>query len=125
TDCPGVDTECQQRACNAGVCGVTNTPLGTALAMQTAGDCQKAVCDGLGGTTTQNDDLDTQNDNNACTNDVCVHGTPSHQSLADRTACGALTCVGGACTGCAMPTDSPGVDDECKQRKCTVGVCGF
>src|SRR6185436_15543127 len=27
--------------------------------------------------------------------------------------------------GCGAPSDCPGVDDECKSRTCSVGVCGF
>ena len=126
TDCAGVDTECQQRACNAGVCGVTFTSAGTALAAQTSSDCMKAVCDGAGATTTQNDDTDLPNDNNACTTDVCTSGVPSHGTAANGASCGgSLTCLNGACTGCGQPSDCPGVDDECKARTCSVGVCGF
>ena len=48
------------------------TAVGTPLAAQTSSDCQKAVCDGAGATTTQNDDTDLPDDNNACTTDVCT-----------------------------------------------------
>src|SRR6185503_11528005 len=78
SDCPGQDTECQQRTCTMGACGVSFTALGTPVATQMAGDCKKVVCDGNGGTTTQNDDMDVPNDNNACTDDVCSNGAPSH-----------------------------------------------
>jgi lamin tail-like protein len=126
TDCAGVDTECQQRSCTAGVCGVTNTAAGTALAAQTSSDCKKAVCDGNGATTTQNDDTDLPDDNNACTTDVCTAGVPSHVGVANGATCGgALTCLNGVCAGCGQPSDCPGADDECKARTCTVGVCGF
>ena len=51
---------------------------------------------------------------------------PEHTNLSDGTACGAnLTCVNGACTGCAAPSDCPGNDDECKTRTCNAGQCGF
>src|SRR5262249_30792352 len=86
----------------------------------------KAVCDGNGGTTTQNDDNDPLNDNNPCTNDTCVNGVPTSTNQPNGTSCGAnVTCVNGACTGCAAPSDCPGVDDECKTRTCSAGVCGF
>jgi hypothetical protein len=82
-DCPGQDTECQKRACTMGACGVTFTAMGTALGTQAAGDCKKAVCDGAGGTTSQNDDTDLPNDNNVCTTDVCTAGVPSHANAPD------------------------------------------
>ncbi len=126
SDCPGQDTECQQRACTAGVCGVTNAALGTAVTMQTTGDCQKVVCDGNGGTTSQNDDTDLPDDNNTCTNDVCTAGVPSHTNLSDGASCGGvLTCLNGTCSGCGQASDCPGTDDECKTRTCAVGLCGF
>jgi hypothetical protein len=126
TDCGGVDTECQQRACIAGVCGMQFSPQGIALSAQTASDCKKAVCDGSGGITTQTDDTDLPNDNNACTTDVCTSGVASHGTVANGASCGgSLTCLNGTCAGCAQPSDCPGVDDECKARSCTVGVCGF
>ena len=126
TDCAGVDTECQQRSCTAGVCGVTFTSLGTALTTQTASNCMKAVCDGAGGITAQNDDTDLPDDNNVCTSDVCTSGVPSHANAANGASCGGtLACLNGVCAGCGQPSDCPGVNDECKARSCTVGVCGF
>jgi hypothetical protein len=125
SDCPGVDDECQTRTCNAGACGFNFTALGTKIAAQTVGDCKKTVCDGAGGIQQQNDDLDLPNDNNACTNEVCTNGVPSHPVLMDGTSCGgALVCAAGVCTGCAQPSDCPGTDDECKSRTCVAGSCG-
>jgi hypothetical protein len=124
-DCPGQDTECQQRACTAGVCGTAFAALGKPLAVQTPSDCKKLVCDGSGGTTQQNDDADLPGDSNACTTDICTAGVPSHANAANGASCGAGTvCLNGACTGCSMPTDCPGVDDECKTRTCAAGTCG-
>ena len=61
-----------------------------------------------------------------CTNDVCTNGAPSHTNLTDGSSCGGvLTCVGGTCSGCSLPADCPGTDDECKARTCTAGLCGF
>jgi hypothetical protein len=127
SDCPGTDTECQARTCNAGVCGTMNQPLGTLLAIQTPADCQKNVCDGNGGTTTQNDDTDVPDDFNLCTNDVCTAGVPSNPDVSSGTACGTgLTCdATGDCMGCSVASDCPGTDDECKTRTCTAGTCGF
>ncbi len=48
TDCPGKETECQQRSCDAGVCGITYAPMGTPLVNQTQGECMLEQCDGAG-----------------------------------------------------------------------------
>ncbi len=61
TDCPGSDTECQQRTCTAGVCGVAFTAANTPVASQTANDCKKNVCNGAGVVTAANDDADLPN----------------------------------------------------------------
>jgi hypothetical protein len=125
-DCPGADTECQQRTCTNGVCGVNNAASGTVISAQNTGDCVKIVCDGNGGTTTQNDNADLPDDKNSCTNDLCTNGTPSHTNVSNGTMCGTnLTCLNGVCSGCAAASDCPGMDDECKTRTCTAGVCGF
>jgi hypothetical protein len=126
SDCPGQDSECLRRACDAGVCGTTPTALGTPVTSQTVGDCKLVVCDGAGSTTAQNADLDPANDNNSCTNDLCTAGMPMHPQVSEGAPCGASgACLQGACTGCGAPSDCPGVDDECKSRTCSVGVCGF
>jgi hypothetical protein len=66
------------------------------------GDCKKNVCDGAGGTTTQNDDADFPTDGNDCTADLCSGGVASHPALNPGTPCnqnggtmcdGAGTCV--------------------------------
>ena len=44
SDCPGQDTECSQRTCTAGVCGVHLVPSGTPTAKQIAGDCHETQC---------------------------------------------------------------------------------
>src|SRR5262249_49400865 len=54
-DCPGVDSECQQRTCTAGACGLSFAPSGTPVSTQTSGDCKKNVCDGTGNTISMDD----------------------------------------------------------------------
>ena len=125
TDCPGTDGECQQRTCTAGVCGVAFTAQNTPVASQTARDCQKNVCDGAGAVTLAPDAADLPNDNNACTVDTCVSGTPTFTNATNGTSCGtAGVCGAGVCVGCNAPTDCPGTDDECKARTCVANVCG-
>src|SRR4051812_21246233 len=58
SECPGADTECQKRTCTGGVCGTSNTPSGTMLAAQTAGDCKLAICDGTGNIGSMPDNAD-------------------------------------------------------------------
>jgi hypothetical protein len=127
TDCPGKETQCAQRTCDNGLCGQKFTAKGTAIDAQAVGDCHQAVCDGSGSIELQVDDSDTPNDNNPCTKDLCVNGTPSNPPELAGGDCGmGLKCDGnGHCTGCTGPEMCPGVDDECKQRSCTNGTCDF
>ena len=126
-DCPGIDGECQKRSCEAGKCGMTFTPAGTVLTMQTPHDCQSRRCDGAGAVQTLVDDSDLPDDGNPCTEDLCTDGVPSQIPMAAGTACGAsLVCDGdGACVGCIKDSDCPGQDDECKKRKCSAGTCAY
>lgn len=75
-NCPGEDTECATRTCTQLACGIDPTPFGTAIAFQTAGDCQLDVCDGFGETTGVPDDGDLPDDGNQCTVDLCAGGVP-------------------------------------------------
>ena len=68
------------------------------------------------------------NDNNPCTDDVCLNGAPANPPTALGTACtsGGTKCDGnGACIACLAASDCPGVDDACETRTCTQGACGF
>ena len=101
SQCPGMDGECQVRACVAHNCTFANTASGTPVSAQVTGDCKLNVCDGSGGVTTapQNNDLPV--DGNQCTGDVCTAGVPSNPNLAQGAACsqnGGNLCNGaGAC----------------------------
>ncbi len=57
-DCPGADSECQQRTCTSGSCGVSDAAAGTPTNVQTAGDCRQNQCDGLGNMVSVIDDTD-------------------------------------------------------------------
>jgi hypothetical protein len=125
SDCAGQDTECSARACNAGICGVTNQPKGTLLKAQTAGDCKANVCDGAGSTTVQNDDKDVPVDGNACTDDACTAGVPSNPPSAAETICaqnGGKYCDGkGACVECASNADC--ASNVCTKNNCIAASC--
>jgi hypothetical protein len=126
--CPGMDTECQIRACSSETCGMTNTAAGTPLVSgQTAGDCQRLECDGNGSTRSVADDADVAAATNPCIAEACVNGVSSSTYEPTGTACGTgLSCDGnGACVACIIATDCPGSDTTCQQRTCTTGACGF
>jgi hypothetical protein len=130
TDCPGADTECQVRACTAGVCGFTNINNGNPVLAQIPGDCMKSVCN-AGVATPQTDITDVPVDNNPCTQDVCTGGTPSNPPSPSGTTCNVNSgsvCNGtGACVQCVLASNCPGgPDTACKTRTCSVGgTCGF
>lgn len=95
TTCPGPDTECQTRTCVQGTCGFSYAAQGTAVAAQTAGDCQHVQCNGSGATESVADDNDLPDDSNACTHDSCSGGTPAYDDLASGVSCGSgATCDG-------------------------------
>src|SRR5262249_31557091 len=104
-------------------------PLGTLTSTQTLHDCKDQVCDGNGGTTTQNNDTDTPFDNETCTSDVCTNGVPSNPPVDVGTTCsesGGIECDGsGHCVECVMPSECPGTDTVCRFRTCAGGTCGF
>ncbi len=58
---------------------------------------------------------------------MCTAGVPSNPALPQGTSCGVgLVCNSmGACLGCNMATDCPGMDTECQSRTCTGGACGL
>lgn len=126
SDCPGEDGACATRTCTNHVCGMSLPPANTPLAMQTAGDCRTAVCDGNGHVTTTNDDTDLPVDNNPCTSDVCTAGAPSNPPLSAGSTCGTnLVCnATGSCVGCNTAADCPGTSTDCRTITCTNNVCG-
>ncbi len=128
SDCPGQDTDCMHRACTGGMCVPSFTAAGTPTTMQTAGDCKKNVCDGMGNVVSQTDNTDVPVDGNPCTSDVCTAGVPSNPPVAAGTMCsamgGAVCNATGMCVGCNTASDCPGQDTDCKHRTCTAGACG-
>ncbi|MFO0660896.1 MAG: proprotein convertase P-domain-containing protein [Polyangiaceae bacterium] len=127
SDCPGTDSACAFRTCEAGVCGMGFTASGTATNTQINGDCLVSQCDGAGNVVTVVDDTDVPDDTNPCTTDSCNAGQITHTNEVVGASCGTnLKCDGnGACVGCVTKDDCPGTDDECKTRTCTSGACGF
>ena len=133
TDCPGTEDACQARTCSPeGQCGKTFTAAGTVVPAQVAQDCKQAVCDGAGAIADANDDTDLPaDDGNACTDDVCVAGAPSHPNKTDGAACTdgdactvADTCQAGACASGA-PVICAALDQCHAAGVCdpTIGAC--
>jgi hypothetical protein len=128
SQCPGADTDCARRTCEAGQCGVNNLRRGTVTAAQTARDCKRTVCDGTGGIFDEPDDTDIPNDDRECTTDLCSAGVPSHGNEPATKQCGtspATHCDGrGNCIGCASDTECP-ADTPCANNGCnpTTMVC--
>lgn len=125
-DCPGADDPCKTRTCIGGACGYAFSPIGTSLPAQVVGDCKLEFCDGVGNAIVANNDLDVQDDNNACTADACANGQPVHMNLPAGTSCGGtLVCnANGACAGCVVASECPGMDNDCFLRLCNAGICG-
>ena len=129
-DCPGTDTQCSQRSCVMNECGTTLAPPGTPLMSQTPGDCQTAICDGMGNVGSQINGMDVPaDDGNDCTGETCPMGFPSHPAHPMGTACssgGGTVCNGaGTCVQCNSFNDCPGADTSCQQRTCTANTCGI
>ena len=127
-DCPAPSGECATASCEAGVCKPGFKDLGTPLSIQVTGDCKTSVCDGMGGTTFQNDDMDLPDDGNDCTADTCDAGVPVNSPLPGNS-CGmpgaGLVCDSqGHCSGCTSAGQC-GQADACKTPTCVSNTCGF
>jgi cysteine-rich repeat protein len=124
-ECPGADTECQTPICDGGACAFDYEPAGTPLASQSDGDCQLAVCDGMGMTATEDDDADIFDDGNDCTVDGCASGSPTNTPSPEGTACtdgGGVVCDGaGACVECVLDADC--ASGVCDQNLCVPASC--
>lgn len=119
-DCPGVDSECGVRTCNAGVCGMlVLKQAGTQLASQRYGDCHVARCDAEGGVAQADDPDDRYDDGNPCTLDVCSQGAMLHLDQDAGFTCGpngARCDDAGQCIYCRV-----GVAGDCAAGTVCVG----
>ncbi len=94
SSCPGMDTDCQKRACVDGACGFIDELEGTPCAAEEGGQC-----DGVG----------------KCLAATC---TDSKKNGAETD----LDC-GGGCPACAVG-QACGLPADCKTNLCQSGVCG-
>ncbi len=129
-DCPAsAGNACLAPTCVNGTCGQSQISNGTPVVSQIPGDCKVIQCDATGHAVTVVDDTDLPVDGNACTNDVCMAGAPSHTPVDAATSCGGTnTCDGqGHCVGCVVASECPGTDTICQTRTCDINslICGF
>jgi cysteine-rich repeat protein len=127
-DCPAPAGECLVAACNDGVCGEAAVARGAPTSVQTPGDCQRTICDGEGGTVTENEGDDVADDGKTCTIESCRDGVPTQKDAPFQTACGdgdGLICDGaGQCVGCTEASQC-GAPTECATPSCgSDEVCG-
>lgn len=91
-----------------------------------AGNCKRRVC--VAGVAQQLDDnLDTPDDGNDCTDDVCDMGAPGHVPRTEGSACGVnqgLVCNAfGVCVGCNSPANCTPAP-FCIEVTCVASQCG-
>jgi hypothetical protein len=115
-DCPAPADPCVEATCNQGSCGEAPIPDGMELAMQTAGDCKKMVCEG-GTPTNVNDDTDPPGGANDCTAGTCNGGDPQTDPADPGAPCddgGGKVCDGnGACVQCLTDMDCADPTPSC------------
>jgi cysteine-rich repeat protein len=68
-------------ACDAGQCVFEDKAAETPLPDPTPGDCQTLACDGHGAAKLVPSAADVEDDGKACTVDVCIGSTPTHDLL--------------------------------------------
>ncbi|HRI68542.1 MAG TPA: hypothetical protein PK156_30145, partial [Polyangium sp.] len=125
SDCPGTDTVCRIRTCFQALCGFSDAPAGTVTDNQQAGDCVREICDGKGVVTVEPDDADILDDQNDCTTDICVAGTPKNVLKGAGATCGSNggnVCDGaGSCVECVGPQHCP--TTVCVAQTCVPAAC--
>lgn len=106
-DCPGLDTDCQVRACTQGWCGFTDLVAGTPCS-----DAEGQVCDGFGNCVECVGDA--QCDGERCFEFQCV---PEHCADGQLSGDESDTDCGGSCPPCED-------GEQCRDRSdCRSGVC--
>lgn len=101
--CPKPASECVTALCTNGTCATLPAKQGAPVTKQTAGDCTRIQCNGLGGEEAVADASDLPPDDGApCTSEACEGMAPVHPFKGDGEVCAGGTCNGkGACVECA------------------------
>lgn len=131
--CP-VPPNCKTVTCVNTVCEVTSVLKGTppGSIINTTNDCKKPICDGNGNIDFAFDDGDVPiDDNNPCTDQVCVMGAPMYPpAVATGIVCksmanpSAKVCDGnGACVECTANGDCKGLFPSCDTMTLTCISC--
>ena len=98
-DCTALNNACQTGICVDFMCKPLYAPVGTAPpAAQTPGNCQKNICDGVGGLASVNDDTDKPLPSNPCQVGGCSLGMPVFMNAVNSTPCPGGTCTQGSCS---------------------------
>jgi hypothetical protein len=134
-DCPTPTSECVDRTCDMGCCGTADKADGVAIGTQSAGDCQKTVCDGKGATKQIPDDTDPPAPMDDCHKGTCTNGTPGQAIQPTGTTCmltggGSGVCGdtsgsnAGKCVECNATADCTGskvcdTGNQCVDPSCT------
>lgn len=128
SDC-GTDTACLTYECNLGACGMQYAGAGTPLPVedQSAGDCQRLECDGVGAPQGIADDSDVPADEgNECTVEACLAGSPQLALVGEGTSCtfgGGQVCSAlGGCVECNEVGDCA-VDACTESAACDANTC--
>lgn len=101
TTCGG-STTCKPSSCSAGACVQMPLPGPDVVTeTQVLGDCRTTVCDGMGSTLDQPDDMDVPADPTPgdCTIPVCSSGTPTTGPATQGTMCTTAGGLPGMCDG--------------------------
>ncbi|HEY3921337.1 MAG TPA: hypothetical protein VGL76_04405 [Gaiellaceae bacterium] len=88
--CPQPTSSCQQATCTAGVCGMTNAPVGTS--------CAQGVCDGNGNCVTCVSATECPQPSSTCQQATCTAGVCGTVFVTNGTACSGGVCQNGTCT---------------------------
>ena len=141
-DCAPQTNECVANTCASSCCGTTNLDATHTLSTgQAAGDCQKIVCDGNGGTKSIDDPTDLPSPTETCKTMPACMGTPlapSFMPAATGTDCSGEQAPGskkhvcgdiagtaaGSCVECNAASDCAASTNECVMATCTNNVCG-
>jgi hypothetical protein len=135
SECPPTTNPCVTVTCVSGTCGTSD--LGTSVAppaLQTAGTCQKIVCNGSGGTTSVGDPTNGPGPSSSdCQTDPTCSGSPlapSYTNLGAGTSCsqnGGSVCgsgsAAGTCVQCNTASDCPASVGACVT--CTSNTCVY